>query len=115
MLSPSGTAENSSWNIDYFYDNYLYGREDEFPIDPSDPNFRIDPEHPNHRIHKAGFEGKELSFTIAHFLYDNHEPYWEVHFIGNRPIENLTTPEMREAFWELLKYGDEMLNNEEDE
>lgn len=105
--------EHASWSIDMFYENHYYAHKDEYPEDPTDSNYRIDPKHHYHRIHKSCFETEECSFTIASFEYDAHEPCWEVHFVGNRPIEYLNTPELREAFWELLKYGDEQLSKEE--
>lgn len=101
--------KHPSWDIVYFYKNNYYGRDNEYPEDPSDSNFRLDTKYPNFRIHKGCFKHKECCFTIASFTYVSNEPCWELHFCGNRPIENLNTPELRETFWKLVQYGDTQL------
>jgi hypothetical protein len=105
--------EYPAYHIDMWYDNDYYGREKEFPEDPIDSNFRVHPEIPNFRIHKSCFKHKETSFAIAAFEYDAHEDYYRIEFIGNRPLEYLNTPELRETFWELLTYGEKQLNKPE--
>lgn len=107
--------EHPNWSIDMYYPNGYYGRDKEFPEDPSDSNYRLDPKYPNCRIHKSCFKNKESCFTIVSFEYDDHEPCWEVKFVGDRPLEYLNTPELRETFWELLKYGNEQLSKTDEE
>ena len=107
--------KHPNWSIDMYYPNTYYGREDEFPLDPYDSNYRVYPDNPHCRVHKDAFRHKESCFTIASFEYDEHEPCWEVRFVCDRPLEYLNTKELRETFWELLKYGNEQLNKQPEE
>lgn len=116
LLPKSEYPEHPSYHIDLWYPNNYYGHDEEYPEDPRDSSFRIDPEIPYCRIHKECFKHPESCFAIASFDWDK-EGYYEVHFIGDRPLEYLNTVEKREQFWDLLKYGDEVLrkiNNEEE-
>lgn len=110
LLPKDKWPENPSWDIVLWYPNNYYGRDNEFPEDPLDNSYRVEPEYWNHRIHKSCFKNPESCFVIARFDYDEHEGFYELHFCLNRPIEYLNTVEKREAFWELLNYG-EQLNN----
>lgn len=114
LLPKEEWPEHPSYNIDLFYPNPYYGRDEEFPESPLDPNFRTDPKYFNFKIHKSSFKHKECCFAIASFDWDK-EGYYELHFICDRPIEYLLTPEDREIFWELIKYGNEQLNKEKEE
>lgn len=110
LLPENKWPENPAYDIVLWYPNLYYGRDDEFPEDPSDNSYRLDPKYQNHRIHKSCFKYPESCFTIASFDYDSHENFYELHFCLDRPIEYLNTPEKREIFWELIKYGDAHLN-----
>lgn len=107
--------EHPSWDIVMYYPNSYYGRDNEYPEDPNDSNFRIYPDIPHCRVHKSCFKHKECNFVIAEFNYDSHESFYEVRFISDRPIEYLNTVELRETFAELLRYGNEQLNNRKEE
>lgn len=89
--------------------NKYYGHDDDYPESETDPDFRIYPDYPQCRIHKSCFKHPETCFAIAGFEYDSHEPCYELRFVGSRPVECLDTPELREIFWELIKYGDKQL------
>lgn len=103
--------KNPSYSIDMWCANQYYGHDNEYPEHQLDNSYRTDPKYPFHRIHKSCFKHPEYCFTIASFNYDSHENFYELHFCGDRPIEYLNTPEKREIFWELVKYGDSKLNN----
>lgn len=105
--------EVPDWSIDYFYPNLYYGKEKDFIKDTRSPEFYCYPNNPNARIHKDCFKHKEACFTIALFDYDNHEGFYNVKFVGDRPM-NLTE-EAWMTFRKLLKYGNEALNTEQDE
>lgn len=113
LLPKDEWPENPAYNIVLWYPNSYYGRDDEFPEDPLDNSYRMDPVYPNLRIHKSCFKSEECCFTIASFEYDN-EGFYEVCFCIDRPIEYLNTPEKREIFWELLKYGNTQLNHSDE-
>ena len=115
LLPKEEYPENASWDIILWYPNNYYGRDNEFPEDQLDKSYRIDPKYPGHRIHKSCFKGKECCFTLASFDYDKHEGFYELHFCLDRPIEYLDTLEKREAFWNLLEYGNKQLNNSRNE
>lgn len=115
LLPKEKYPENPSYDIILWYPNNYYGRDDEFPESPVDTSFRIDPKYPGHRIHKSCFKNPETCFTIASFNYDDHEQFYELHFCLDRPIEYLNTIGKREIFWDLLNYGNEQLNNRENE
>lgn len=115
LLPKDRWPKNPSYDIALWYPNNYYGRDNEFPEDPLDNSFRTDPKYSNHRIHKSCFKHPETCFTIASFDYDEHEGFYELHFCLDRPIEYLNTVEKRDAFWELLYYGNEQLNNSKDE
>ena len=91
------------YSIDHYSPNTYYGREEEFPLDPRDPNFRVYPDYPNCRVHKDCFKHPQSCCTIAHFEYNSHEGYYELEFIGDRPLE--LTPKEWEDFRKLLEYG----------
>jgi len=110
LLPKDKWPENPSYDINLWYPNLYYGRDDEFPEDPLDSSYRLDPKYQNHRIHKSCFKYPESCFTIASFDYDEHERFYELHFCLDRPIEYLNILEKREAFWKLLQYGNEQLN-----
>lgn len=101
------------WDIDYYYPNIYYGKEKDFIKDDRSPDFYLYPNSHNARIHKDCFKYKEACFTIACFVYDKHEGFYNIKFIGDRPM-NLTEEEWM-TFRELLKYGNEVLNTEQDE
>lgn len=101
------------WDIDYYYPNIYYGKEKDFIKDDRSPDFYLYPNSHNARIHKDCFKHKEACFTIACFVYDKHEGFYNVKFIGDRPM-NLTEEEWM-TFRKLLKYGNEVLNTEQDE
>ena len=115
LLPKDKWPKNPSYDIALWYPNNYYGRDNEFPEDPLDNSFRTDPKYSNYRIHKSCFKHPETCFTIASFDYDEHEGFYELHFCLDRPIEYLNTVEKRDAFWELLYYGNEQLNNSKDE
>lgn len=101
------------WDIDYYYPNIYYGKEKDFIKDDRSPDFYLYPNSHNARIHKDCFKHKEACFTIACFVYDKHEGFYNIKFIGDRPM-NLTEEEWM-TFRKLLKYGNEVLNTEQDE
>lgn len=101
------------WDIDYYYPNIYYGKEKDFIKDDRSPDFYLYPNSHNARIHKDCFKHKEACFTIACFVYDKHEGFYNIRFIGDRPM-NLTEEEWM-IFRKLLKYGNEVLNTEQDE
>ena len=101
------------WDIDYYYPNIYYGKEKDFIKDDRSPDFYLYPNSHNARIHKDCFKHKEACFTIACFVYDKHEGFYNIKFIGDRPM-NLTEEEWM-IFRKLLKYGNEVLNTEQDE
>lgn len=115
LLPKEKWPKNPAWQIILWYPNSYYGRDNEYPEDSNDNSYRIHPEYPSHRIHKSCFKNPECCFTIASFEYNKHEEFYELQFCGDRPIEYLNTPEKREIFWELLKYGNNQLNHTENE
>ncbi len=113
LLPKNEWPKNPSWHIDYWYPNVYYGRESEYE---KAGDWYIDPKFSFGRIHKSCFKHPESCFAIASFNYDEHENFYEVRFISDRPITSLSSEEQI-TFWELLKYGNEQLNkhnNEED-
>lgn len=115
LLPKERWPENPSYDIVLWYPNSYYGRDEEFPEDLLDNSYRNDPKYWNCRIHKSCFKNPETCFTLASFDYDEHEHFYELHFCLDRPIEYLNTVEKREVFWELLNYGNEQLNINENE
>jgi hypothetical protein len=57
---------------------------------------------------------EEIDLILAVFEYDPHENYYEIRFTGDRPLQFLNTKELRETFFELLKYGNKQLEWIED-
>lgn len=114
LLSKDKWPEHPSYHIDLWMPNGYYGHDEEFPEDPKYSDYRIYPDMPFCRIHKDCFKHPETCFAIASFDWDK-EGYYEVHFVSDRPLEYLKTPEDREAFWELLIYGNEQLNSNGEE
>lgn len=46
------------------------------------------------------FQGKECKYSIGYFYYDEHEPCWELKFVGERFKELRKTDLV--AVWEML-------------
>lgn len=68
---------------------------------------------PHAKVHKDCFKHPQSSMAIASFNYDSHERYYELEFVGDRPLS--LSKEEREIFWELLEYGFKQLNGNENE
>lgn len=111
LLPKDKWPKNPSWHIDYWYPNEYYGRESEYE---KEGDWYRDPKLGFSRIHKSCFKNPESCFAIASFDYDEHEHFYEVHFILDRPITSLSSEEQI-IFWELLKYGNKQLNKHNDE
>ena len=47
------------------------------------------------------YQGKECCYTIGYFYYDEHEPCWELKFVGDRFKELLETDVV--AVFKMLK------------
>ena len=106
--------EHPSWEIKMWYPNFYYGKKDQYKYDGD--GMYINPECPYHRIHESCFKHSESCYTLGSFRWDDHEQFYEFQFCGDRPME--LKKENREPFWELLVYGNKMLNidnNEDDE
>ena len=103
--------EFPSWHIDFFYPNPYYGKENEYKKD-GDFYVEVNTEYPIN-IHKVRFKYKESCYAVASFTR-NKEGYYELKFIGDRPL-NLNEEELKD-FWEVVKYGYKELNklNEDD-
>ena len=111
LLPKEKWPENPAWHINYWYPNGYYGRESEFIKEGDwyiDNRFGL-----KTRIHKDCFKHPQSSMAIASFNYNNHEGYYELEFIGDRPIQ--LTEDERTIFWELLEYGFKQLNNTKDD
>ena len=46
------------------------------------------------------FQGKECKYSIGYFYYDEHEPCWELKFVGER-FKELRKTDLA-AVWEML-------------
>ena len=107
LLPKDKWPEKPAYHIDIWYPNGYYGREKDFI---EDGEFYLYPDMPNCRIHKDCFKSKESCMAIASFNYNEHEEFYELSFVGDRPIHYLDTPELREDFFELIQYGNKVLN-----
>lgn len=50
----------------------------------------------------------ESCFVISNFQYNSHEKFYEINFVGNRPLE--LKDDEKNIFWDLLLTGDYILN-----
>ena len=108
LLPKEEWPKHPSWCIQLWYPNSYYGREKEFEKD-GDWYYSKDQFH-DFRLHKSCFKHPEVCMVIANFDYD--DGFYEIHFVGDRPLG--LSKEEKEIFWELLEYGNEQLNcNEE--
>ena len=102
--------EHPSYHINMWYPNGYYGREDEYEYHEDGEYYtKKDDTFGYVRISKDCFSHPESSFAIASFNSDK-EGYYELSYIGSRPIEYLKTEEEIRNFRELVKYGNEKLN-----
>ena len=53
------------------------------------------------------YQGKECCYTIGYFYYDEHEPCWELKFVGDRFKELLETDVV--AVFKMLKAAYDVL------
>lgn len=98
--------EHPSYHIDRWYPNPDYGRESEYI---KDGNWYRHPDYQNYRKHKDCFKHPESCYTIASFVWDEHEGIYELHFVGDRPIE--LQKDERDVFWEIYEYGEKVMNS----
>lgn len=105
------TPEFPDWHIDFWYKNPQYGKESGYTR-IGDYYVKKDELYPV-RYHKSCFKNKETCYSVASLSRDN-EGYYELHFIGDRPL-NLSDKDLKD-FWEVVKYGYKELNklNNED-
>ena len=102
--------EHPSYHINLYKPNYYYGKEHLF-IEDGDYYKYKEPEYVDCRIHKSCFKNRQYCYAIASFNWDESESFYELHFIGNRPLE-LDAEEV-EIFWKLIRLGDKTLNKNE--
>lgn len=102
--------KHPSYHIDKWVPNRYYKKEDEY-IKEGNYYTYADPLYRNCRIHKDCFKNPEVCYGIAAFVYDDHEGFYELQFIGDRPLE-LDESE-RNTFWSLIEYGYKQLNCED--
>ena len=100
LLPKKDWPKNPAYNIDYWYPNPYYGKEDEYELDPL--GYYTPKDNPA-RISPNCFKNEQSCFAIASFEYDEHEGIYELRFIENRPL--CLNEEERKAFWELIEYG----------
>lgn len=96
-----------SYHINKFQKNPHYGKEDEYEWS-EDGSYAYKPESPYWRINKSCFEHPETCYAIAEFEYDEHEDFYEIRFVGDRPFD--LNEEEREIFWDLLQTGNAVFN-----
>jgi len=109
LLPRDKWPKNPAWNIDYWYPNSYYGKESEFE---KDGDWYLYPDNHHCRVHKDCFKNPQSCMAIASFNYNSNEGCYELEFVGDRPIG--LTKEEREIFWELLEYGFNQLNKNEE-
>ena len=102
--------ENPAWSIDYWYPNPYYKNEDKYI---KNGDWYEQPDIPHFRIHKDCFKNPQSCFSIANFEYDKHEGIYELHFVGDRPVE--LTEDERKVFWDLITLGYRELNKPDEE
>lgn len=110
LLPKDKWPKNPSWHIDFWYPNGYYGRESEFI---KEGDWYLCPDNHHCRIHKDCFKHPQSCMAIASFNYNEHEGCYELEFVLDRPIS--LPKELRDTFWELLEYGFNQLNQEENE
>lgn len=102
------TPEHPSYHIDMWYPNPYYGKESDYVYDEEGGFYKSNDYH-SFRISESCFKHPESCFSIASFDYDK-EGFYELRYIGSRPIDYLKTEEEMMNFQELIRYGNEKLN-----
>lgn len=106
--------KNPSWEIRFWYPNSYYGKKDEFESVGDGMYIHKHSDSDWWRVHESCFKHPESCYTLGSFEWDDREEFYEFHFCGSRPMD--LKEEHWESFRELLIYGNEMLNsNDEDE
>lgn len=103
--------ENPSYSIDKWYKNEYYKQEKNY-IKEGEFYRYPDPEICC-KIHKNCFKNKECCYTIAHFVWDEHEEYYNFEFVTDRPLD--LTDQERVVFWRLIEHGFNVLNRREED
>ena len=105
--------KNPSWEIKFWYPNSYYGRKNEFTY-AGDGMYRDSrSEYSYLRVHESCFKHPESCYTLGSFEWDEHEGFYEFHFCADRPMD--LSEENWEPFRKLLIYGNEMLNQYDEE
>ena len=73
-------------------------------------------DEPNETINFVKYytsNGRELKYSIGYFYYNEHEPCWELKFVGERFTE--VPSELRGIVWGMLAQAYEVLTQWENE
>lgn len=103
--------EHRAWQIIKWEPNHYYKKEADYI--KVDDHFYCYPDYRNWKVHKDLFKHPETCFSIADFEYDEYEKYYNLEFVGERPL-NLNEEE-KKIFWELIEYGYKVLNYENEQ
>ena len=109
LLPKNKWPDHPAWDIVKWYPNEYYNKQDEFIPIKGDPKFYQHPEFTFCKVHKDCFKYPETCYSIATFEYDEHENFYELHFVCDRPLD-LNEDEIK-TFWELIKFGNTYLND----
>lgn len=79
-------------------------RMGDYGLEATPPRLVRFADEPNETVNFVKYyktDGKELKYSIGYFWWNDHEPCWELHFVGDR-FTNIPTEDIR-PIWEVLK------------
>ena len=100
--------ENPSWAIDYIFPNELYQKQNEYTQIDGEWFYK---DNPQIKHHISCFLSPESRYVLAFFDYKNGE--YKLHKIRGR--QSGLKKREKDAYKELIAYGEEVLNQKEEE
>ena len=95
----AGKIQCKKCNINPKFENMFKPKNDYYPLELNEDHINL--------WNKNG----KSKYTIALFKHNKHEDYWDLEFLGKRPLDDRVD---RDKFFELVKLGYESLECIED-
>lgn len=113
LLPEDMLPEHIGYGIYLYYPNSYYGKESEY-IKEKDGEFYYKPDDIYYKIHENCFKYPESCYMLAQWDWDEKYETYTFSFVDDRPVLDINEENLKD-FWELVKYGFQLLNTPKDE
>lgn len=102
--------KHPGWEIKKWYPNPHYNKKDNFEhVGGGRYRYKAEDYISHYYVYENTFKIKECCYSIACWRWDEHEGMYELSVVGNRLLD-INDDGLRQAFWQLYEYGEQMLN-----